>query len=87
MVPPVYVRVSEPVRPSAQANSPGYGDGPRTSKGCGARSHSARVRRGYRVSTVAQTAAGSSSTRRLRVRLASSGMPGPIVVASAAFLM
>lgn len=35
----------------------------------------------------AQTEAGSSSTRRLRVRLESSGMPGPIVVARVAFLM
>ena len=34
-----------------------------------------------------QTAAGSSSTRRLRVRLESTGMPGPIVVLIAAFLM
>lgn len=41
----------------------------------------------YRVSTGAQTAAGSSSTRRLRTRLASSGMPGPIVVLRVAFLM
>jgi D-3-phosphoglycerate dehydrogenase len=35
----------------------------------------------------AQTAAGSSSTRRLRVRFGSTGMPGPIVVLMAAFLM
>lgn len=60
-------------------------DGPRTSKGCGARP--CHTRRGFRTSAEAQTAAGSSSTRRLRVRLASSGMPGPIVVASVAFLM
>lgn len=42
---------------------------------------------GYRVSTRAQTEAGSSSTRRLRTRLESSGMPGPIVVLMVAFLM
>ncbi|GAA5068214.1 hypothetical protein GCM10023336_51160 [Streptomyces similanensis] len=35
----------------------------------------------------AQTAAGSSSTRRLRVRFGSIWMPGPIVVLMAAFLM
>ncbi|GGS86630.1 hypothetical protein GCM10010286_09120 [Streptomyces toxytricini] len=33
----------------------------------------------------AQTAAGSSSTRRLRVRFGSSWMPGPMVVVRAAF--
>lgn len=36
---------------------------------------------------MAQTAAGSSSTRRFRVRFGSSWMPGPIVVLMAAFLM
>lgn len=55
------------------------GDGPRTSKGAGP------VNRWGEL--LAQTAAGSSSTRRLRVRLESSGMPGPIVVLMAAFLM
>lgn len=39
------------------------------------------------ASRQAQTAAGSSSTRRLRVRFGSTGMPGPIVVLIAAFLM
>lgn len=55
-------------------------DEPRTSKGCGARRVTA-------VSCQAQTAAGSSSTRRLRVRFESTGMPGPTVVLIAAFLM
>ncbi|MZE42950.1 hypothetical protein GTY49_08255 [Streptomyces sp. SID5477] len=54
-------------------------DGPRTSEGAGP------VNRWGEL--LAQTAAGSSSTRRLRVRLESSGMPGPIVVLMAAFLM
>lgn len=53
--------------------------GPRTSEGAGP------VNRWGEL--FAQTAAGSSSTRRLRVRLESSGMPGPIVVLMAAFLM
>lgn len=55
------------------------GDGPRTSEGAGP------VNRWGEL--LAQTAAGSSSTRRLRVRLESSGMPGPMVVLRAAFLM
>ena len=46
-----------------------------------------RVRDAAAGDRVGQTAAGSSSTRRLRVRFESSGMPGPIVVVMAAFLM
>ncbi|GAA3033372.1 hypothetical protein GCM10010448_14390 [Streptomyces glomeratus] len=45
---------------------------------------SAARARGFRRD---QTAAGSSSTRRLRVRFGSTGIPGPIVVLTAAFLM
>ena len=58
---------------------PGQGDGPRTSEGAGPVNRLGEP--------LAQTAAGSSSTRRLRVRLESTGMPGPIVVLMAAFLM
>jgi hypothetical protein len=61
-------------------------DEPRTSKGCGARCRNAYAT-GCRDERTAQTAAGSSSTRRLRVRFESIGMPGPIVVLMAAFLM
>lgn len=59
---------------------------PHLGRGAGPGCHNARGPR-LPADPEDQTAAGSSSTRRLRVRLASSGMPGPIVVASVAFLM
>ncbi len=76
------VRLLRPMREAgARTLTQGGGkrDGPRTSKGAGPLNRWGEL--------LAQTAAGSSSTRRLRVRLESSGMPGPIVVLMAAFLM
>lgn len=58
---------------------------PTAPRSSGGRFHSTRARQG--PGRRSQTAAGSSSTRRLRVRLESSGMPGPIVVVRVAFLM
>lgn len=69
-----------PKRPMAERGEPRTSEGAGLVLGLCVRDAAAGERQ-------AQTAAGSSSTRRLRVRFESIGMPGPIVVLSAAFLM
>ena len=74
----------------ADSRAPENRTGPAPRQVCGARSYVTpddAVTHGDRSRREAQTAAGSSSTRRLRVRFGSTGMPGPIVVERAAFLM